>query len=419
MTSRQQRTILGMVLLVTVVEYGHRQLLALALVPIGVDLGVSDAALGALLTAFGLMYSGAALVLGRLADRTSRRGVLAAGAVFFSAMTALGALAGSYMLLMLTRIGVGAGQAAVAPTSMALVSDTFPPERRATVLGLVAMAAPLGIAVALVTGGFSIEAYGWRRTFVAGGVVGVLVAGLFAWVVKEPPRGFSEGREAEANDTPSFADVLRHLGRFRSFRHVLIATSLSSLGAITTAQWAPGFLHRVHDMSIGDAGMAFAVGSLASAIGALLSGAASDRAGSRDVRWYTWVPGIGSLLAAPLHLAAFLWPDAIGTVVWLVPALLFAMFFGPPSTALVQMLAPVAMRASAGAVLASTLIFVGMGAGPLLTGVVSDLLRDRSGDESIRYALCGVAGAYAWSAAHFFSAARTLREDLATARGHG
>jgi hypothetical protein len=83
------------------------------------------------------------------------------------------------------------------------------------------------------------------------------------------------------------------------------------------------------------------------------------------------------------------------------------------------MLAPVAMRASAGAVLASTLIFVGMGAGPLLTGVVSDLLRDRSGDESIRYALCGVAGAYAWSAAHFFSAARTLREDLATARGHG
>ena len=59
MTSRQQRTVLGMVLLVTVVEYGHRQLLALALVPIGVDLGVSDAALGALLTAFGLMYSGA------------------------------------------------------------------------------------------------------------------------------------------------------------------------------------------------------------------------------------------------------------------------------------------------------------------------------------------------------------------------
>ncbi|MBW2268625.1 MAG: MFS transporter [Deltaproteobacteria bacterium] len=418
MTRRQQRLVLGMILLITVVEYGHRQLLALALVPIGVDLGVSDTALGALLTAFGVTYAAAALLLGRLADRTSRCAVLAAGAAFFSVMTALGAVAGSYLGLVSTRLGVGVGQAGVSPASTAILSDTFPPERRATMLGLVAMAAPFGIAVALVAGGFGIEAYGWRPTFVAAGVIGVLVSALFALLVKEPPRGFSEGREAEADRPPSFVAVVRHLGRFRSFRHVLVATALSSLAAITAAQWAPGFLHRVHGMSIRDAGLAFAVCSLASALGSLLSGVVSDRAGSRDARWYGWVPAIGSLLAAPLHLIAFLWPGAFGAVGWLVPALFFAMFFGPPATASVQSLAPIAMRASAGAVLASTLIFVGMGAGPLLAGAVSDLLHASHGEESLRYALCGVSGVYAWSSAHFFSAARTFRQDLvAAARG--
>jgi len=419
MTRRRQRVVLAMILLVTMVEYGHRQLLALALVPIGVDLGVSDAALGALLTAFGVTYAVAALLLGRLADRTSRRVVLAAGVAFFSVMTACGAAAAGYVTLMLTRVGVGIGQAAIAPTGTALISDTFAPQRRATVFGLVAMAAPFGLAVALVVGGFAIEAYGWRPTFVAAGALGVLVAGLFAALVHEPARGFSEGREAEAATgvSPGFVAVLRHLGRFRAFRHLLLATSLSSLGAITAAQWAPGFLHRVHGLSIRDAGIAFAIGSLASTAGAVTSGALADRRASEDGRWYAWVPAIGCALAAPLHLSAFLWPGSFGAVAWLVPALFFAMFFAPPATAAVQGLAPIAMRATAGAVLASTLILVGMGVGPLLAGFVSDLLSARLGHQSLRYALCGVAAVYAWAAAHFFAAGRTLRADLAAAGG--
>ena len=97
---------------------------------------------------------------------------------FAGLMTALGAAATSFATLAATRMGVGAGQAGMMPSAQALLADGFPPERRATLVGVIAMGAPLGILVALAMGGFAIERFGWRACFVGSGVLGLLVAGV-------------------------------------------------------------------------------------------------------------------------------------------------------------------------------------------------------------------------------------------------
>ena len=146
-----------LLLLATGNEFFQRQVLALSLVPIGLELDLDDTELGLLLMLFGMSYGLLALWVGELADRMSRRRILALGVAFSGLMTALGAAATSFATLAATRMGVGAGQAGMMPSAQALLADAFPPERRATLVGVVAMGAPLGILVALALGGFAIE----------------------------------------------------------------------------------------------------------------------------------------------------------------------------------------------------------------------------------------------------------------------
>ena len=396
-------------------EFFQRQMLALALVPIGVELGLGDTDLGLLLTLFGVTYGLLAIWMGGLADRVSRRGILSLGVAFAALMTALGAAATSFLTLAATRVGVGVGQVSTMPAGQALVADAFPPERRATVVGIVTMGAPLGILTALAVGGFGVEHFGWRASFVASGLLGLVLAAVLARFLHEPPRGFSEGRSGEVMETPRVGAVLRHLGAMPSFRHLMVAVTFASMGAMSQAQWTPGFLQRVHDVPLSRAGLVLAGVGVASALGSLLGGVLSDRMGTRDLRWYAWVPAIASLASAPLFAVAFLWPEPLGAVAWLVVPSFGSMFFGAPAAAIVQGLAPLSMRASAGAVLAATLTLVGMGLGPLATGAVSEALEARHGADSLRYALCGIGVVYALAGFEFLLAARSLRADLARA----
>lgn len=405
----------ALLLLATGNEFFQRQVLALALVPIGLEFGLDDTDLGLLLTLFGVTYGLFALWLGELADRISRRRILALGVAFSALMTALGAAATSFATLAATRMGVGVGQAGMMPAGQALLADAFPPERRATLVGVVAMGAPLGILTALAVGGFAVEHFGWRACFVGSGVLGLLLAGVLARFLHEPPRGFSEGRTGEALEAPRVVSVVRRLGALRSFRHLLAAVTFASMGAMSQAQWTPGFLQRVHGMPLSRAGLVLAAVGVASALGSLLGGVLADRMARRDLRWYAWVPALASLLSAPLFAVAFLWPDPLGAVAWLALPSFGSMFFGAPAAAVVQGLAPLSMRALAGALLAAVLTLVGMGLGPLATGALSDLFEVRFGHESLRYALCSIGVVYGLAGLHFLLAARSLREDLARA----
>jgi MFS family permease len=148
-------------------------------------------------------------------------------------------------------------------------------------------------------------------------------------------------------------------------------------------------------------------------LGTFLGGWLTDRVSGRDMRWYAWLPALGTGIYLPCAFVLYLWPDPRGALALaILPALVAGLHLGP-TFAIAQALVPPQMRAQAAAVLLLILNLVGMGLGPQLVGVLSDLLAPRFGDTSIRWALLGtiVPGAL-WSIVHYALAAKTLREDL-------
>ena len=208
------RYALGLLCVVYVVNFVDRQVLSILLQSIKEDLGLSDLQLGLLSgTAFGLFYATLGIPIARLADRFSRKGVIAVCLALWSAMTALCGTASGFATLLLYRVGVGVGEAGGSPPAHSMISDYFPPERRASALGVFSLGVPLGILVGFLAGGWLDEALGWRLAFVVVGLPGVVLAVVVALTLREPPRGHSEGLAAAHGEAPGAFAVMPHLWR--------------------------------------------------------------------------------------------------------------------------------------------------------------------------------------------------------------
>jgi MFS family permease len=203
--------VLGVLFTVYVFNFIDRQVLAILLQPIKHDLQASDTEMGLLVGfAFVVFYTFAGIPIARWADRTSRRTVIALGLAVWSAMTAASGLARSFAQLALARVGVGIGEAAGSPPAHSLLSDYFPPERRATALSIYATGVYVGAMIAFMAGGYIREHFGWRLVFLLVGLPGIPLALLVRMTVRELPRGFSEGVPANS-EMVGIGDVIRFL----------------------------------------------------------------------------------------------------------------------------------------------------------------------------------------------------------------
>ncbi len=414
------RYALGVLFVVYAVSLIDRQILAMLLPPIKAELGLRDWQLGFLSgLAFALFYSTAGIPLARLADRGSRRNVIAAGMVIWSAATALCGGARSFVQLALARVLVGAGEAAGSPPSHSLISDLYPPQRRARALAIYTMGANFGIMGGYLLGGWLAESIGWRWTFVVVGVPGIVIAVVVKFTLPEPKRGAIEAR---VDDTPQppLGESLRYLFRLRAYRQIGIATSLYNVASYGFMFWVPTFMERAHGMSLTEIGLWLGpISGIAGATGAFAGGWLADRGALRDERWLAWVPAYAGIAATPFILLFLLVPDAYLALLCYVPVtLLTAMWTGPTYSA-VQGLVSLRMRATASAVLLFMLNFIGFGIGPQLVGILSDLLEPVWGSAAIRYALLFVGLCKAWASLHSFLAAKHLRRELQLAREAG
>jgi MFS family permease len=314
---------------------------------------------------------------------------------------------------MIARIGVGIGEAGCSPPIHSLISDYFPPERRATALSIYALGIPIGAAIGTLAGGWIGQYYGWRTAFLVVGLPGLAIALLVKLTLREVPRGHSEGVEVATEQTESVGSVIRFMWGLKSFRHLSLAGSLHAFVGYGVGLFLPSFFMRIHGFGLAETATYLFLIGLTGMIGTFLGGFLGDRLGVKDKRWYAWVPGIATIAAVPFAVAFYLWEDPIVMLFLAVPgAILGPMYLGP-TFGLTQTLVKPHMRALASAILLFILNLIGLGLGPLFAGFLSDQLRPEFGIESIRYSLLIVAVCgNVWAALHYYLASRTLREDL-------
>lgn len=415
-TPRYRNYALGVLFLGYVVNFIDRSILAILLEPIKLELGLNDTQLGLLGgLAFALFYTTLGIPIAALADRWSRVKILSIAMVVWSGMTAVCGFAQGFWMLLLARIGVGVGEAGASPPSHSLISDYFPIETRATALSIYALGIPFGSMVGNFVGGWGAEALGWRHTFVLVGVPGIFVALLIWLTLREPPRGMADARTVvEDEAAPAVKEVIGRLWQRVAFRHLAFAAGLHAFVGYGAGTWNAPFLIRSHEMPISEVGSWLALISGIGAIGTFMGGFIADKFSDRfdDRRWYMWVPGISTILMVPFQFVAYLYGGLWAVIPSLmVVSILGGMYLGP-SFAMTQALVSLRMRAVASAILLFMLNIIGMGMGPYLVGVVSDILAPDAGVHSLRYALCFAVLVNAWAACHYFIGARSLRDDL-------
>tara|TARA_A100001391_G_scaffold126635_2_gene86631 strand:- start:1477 stop:2832 length:1356 start_codon:yes stop_codon:yes gene_type:complete len=336
------------------------------------DLRLSDLQLGMLGgLAFSIFYAVLGIPLARLAERYSRVRIIAVVTMLWSLMTALSGAAGSYVQLLLCRMGVGIGEAGFTPALVSMISDRFDAGRRAVVFSLIAIGVPLGGAIAAIAGGAVAQAFGWRLALVAVGAPGLLLALLLVTTIPEPERK-DAGQSA---DTPPFAMVLRRLARSPAFLHLTFGSGFVGLVGFGTNLFLIPLLVRRFDLPLAHAGLVFALSfSLATMVGQVSGGYLIARLIRRDIRWGGWAPATAVGLALPFYLLAIHQSDWRWLVAFLFVATTLLYAFTPAIMTITQSLVEPRMRASAAALHAFGQTVAGLGLGSVVLGYLSDRL---------------------------------------------
>ena len=410
---------LALVLLtaISTVGFVDRIVMNVLAVPIQAEFRLSDTQVG-LLT--GLAFAVLNVVLGiavaRYAERGHRMSLIAIGTLLWSLATAACGMVGNWVQLLFARIGVGVGEAVGLPASQSVISDYFPPERRATAMSVLLLAPPIGAFLGSAGGSWIGQEFGWRQAFFIATVPGLLLA-LVAWaLVAEPPRG---RYDAEAgSEVPSLGSVFRRLVGLRSARHLLAGSTIASMVGFGLNSFLAFLLVRKFGFSLAQAGLAAGLlGSLPGAIAVVAGGRLADWVGARNPSAYARIPGYCLLLAAPVYIIGITRDDATTLLVLVFAAALFQYTYLGVTFGVFQNLLHPRMRATGTALLNTVYGLVGQGLGPLLVGYLSDRLASEHGaGNGLAYALAITAAIYLWAGVHYLAAGRHLKGDLAAVR---
>lgn len=406
--------VLGLIVVGFALNFLDRQILSILMQPIKEDLQLSDTALGFLSgLAFALFYATVGIPVSRIADRGSRRAVMSVSMAVWSAATAVCGVAQNFWQLFLARVGVGIGEAGFTPSGLTMVSDYFPKHRRSTAIGIVNTGPMFGTMLGFLIGGWAATEYGWRAAFLIAGLPGVIFALLFWLVVREPWRGMADGMRSTPPSQPPMLATLRIFWKSNSYRYLLVGASLSAFGLYGVSLWMPSFLARSHGMTPAEIGSV--LGPLIGFVGAagmVSGGYLTDRLSRLDERWAFWMPAGASIVCVPLYAAGLTVTGGQTAMLFYAAGYFASVLWVAPTFSIVQQLMPPATRVTAIAwkLLATNLI--GLGLGPQLVGVASDLLEPSYGIESLRYAMLLSSIGLIAPAVFYTLAARTLVAEL-------
>ena len=416
--SRRYRRVVSLTLmLVYALNQLDRQIINILLQPIKLEFVLTDTQAGLLAgLAFALFYTTLGIPLARWADRGNRVSIISLAVLAWSGMTVLCGLAGNFTQLLLARVGVGVGEAGCSPPSHSLLADYYAPAERSRGMAIFALGTPLGASLGVLIGGIINHWYGWRAAFLAVGLPGVLMA-VVTWLVVKEPRRLGVASVGIPAQAPLKAVAAKLLGT-RSYVHICLAVTIFCLSAYSIAVWGASFQMRAYGVSTGVLGPATALaGFVAGLLGIGLGGWLGDRLGARDRRWLVWIPAIALVVSIPFSLASLIAPTwQLSLIGFIVPLAALYIYSGPVF-GLIQTLMPPNMRAMAVSIFLLVTNLIGLGAGPVVTGVISDLYGSDTGADGIRFALAISLVFNLWGALHFWLASRHLERDLAASTG--
>lgn len=401
---------LAILMLVSVFNYLDRTVISILQVPIKRDLALSDAQLGAMTGfAFALFYSTLGIPIARLADRYSRKHLIAGSLAVWSMMTALSGFSTSFAMLVALRIGVALGEAGSIPASHSMIADSYHPARRATALGIWGLALPIGVMLGYLSGGWLAQAIDWRAALWIVGSIGVVLAPIVVLSLREPERGRFDG--APIPVILSWREGLRLMLRRRSLLFIFAGGALNNFVLSVELNWSAPFYSRVHGLPLGQIATALALMSgIGGAIGIFLGGWATDRIGRTNPVWRPLLVGLAAALVTPVALVQFLAPTSVLSLAAGGVAVMLLFFYYAPIIALSHSLVPASIRAFTSSILLLTVNIIGLGLGPWLTGLLSDALGASPG--ALRYAMAIVALLGICAGGCFLAAARHYRDEL-------
>src|SRR5690349_23600502 len=265
--------VLGLLTIASLFNFLDRTLIYILFTPIKKEMSFSDFELALLgTTSFVIFFTILSVPFGRLADRSSRKNMIAAGLAVWSVFAGLTGFANGFWSLFLCRVMVGVGEATLGPAALSLLSDYFPPRMRASVQSIYASGITIGGGLAFFLGGWLGLRYGWRFAFYFLGFPGLFFA-LLVFLLKEPKRGHTEVT------TPKYtSDDWKLLLRSVPLRYHYAGYALFAIAGNSLSIWGPAFFTRAHGYSIQTLGIVAGLTSLTFGIpGTLLGGFLADR----------------------------------------------------------------------------------------------------------------------------------------------
>lgn len=382
---------LGLLTLTSAFSVADRLVFSILVQDIKAEFGLSDTELGLLGgAAFSVIYVLAGFPAARLADRSTRRTIVAAAISFWSLMTAACGMATGFWTLFLARTGVGVGEGCSGPSSQSLVADYFTRAELAKAMGFLTIGASMGTAGGLLIGGQLAEIFDWRWAFVLMGLPGLVLGAIIFLTMREPERGRYAPTGTDMTQRP-LGETIRSLVTNRVFMGLALGWAVQIMIGYALAFWMAPIMLREFSISTGDVGLYLGLTFFLGGIpGPILGGYVTHWLCLRDERWRAWLPGVTSL-GAVLPLALSLTSGDFTTfLMWF--GLAYAIYVASQAGIMSGIQAAVE-PASRGFAVAIALFFnnlIGQALGLAVIGAVSDKLAPTQGESALAVAVFGV-----------------------------
>lgn len=365
--------VLAVLTLTYMFNHVDRQILVILIEPIKAELGIGDTQVGLLSgLAFAAFYATLGIPVAMWADRGNRRNIIALALALWSGMTAISGLAQNFWQLLLARMGVGVGEAGGTPPATSMIADLYPPQERATALGIYTGGIGLGIMAGFALGGYVYELWGWRAAFFAAGIPGLILALIVRFGIQEPVRGLADQRRDDS-PAPSIGETLKFIFSQTSYLWLMAGCLLICISANAFLVFTSSHLQRTYGLSPGQVSLPLGVliGGVGS-IGAIVLGRVCDTLSKRDMRWRPLIIAACAGIALPFAWMFLRAPTVELAYAWnLVPSFIGLVYASVAYTAS-QELVKLRMRSFASAFMLFCLTLIGIGFGPVIAGALSD-----------------------------------------------